>query len=77
MKKHTVSVDDYKDYIYCDSLLAGSIGQDHEKRKGLFLYTVLEPLKAVFRVKQGNVVVGDYLVLQEAIDVYNELENGA
>lgn len=75
MNKHTVRMEDYMLYNYYDQLMAGGIAPDHEGRKGLFLHTVLEPLKTVFRVMQGDKIVGDYVTLQEAIDVYNELEN--
>ena len=71
MKKHTVSMKDYMLYNYHDHLMVGSIAPEG---KGLFLHTVLEPLKTVFRVKQGDKIVGDYVTLQEAMDVYGELE---
>ena len=50
------------------------VGSIAPEGKGLFLHTVLEPLKTVFRVKQGDKIVGDYVTLQEAMDVYGELE---
>jgi hypothetical protein len=64
-KRHTISINDFQDYIVRQELAAGD---------GKKLILIFDPLtnEALYRVERNRVVSG-FATIEEAIEAYNDL----